>query len=272
MSAIVLVAGIPSLPLERPRAISAESTPEELSRTIDWALSSGQKVILVEPAWHQPLRAAGSLALSMLGVPAAVARVPIDLPPLAVLLVAEQLGWLTEVLAEPGAALLAVETLTQGLLAAAWMRDVTRLTRPAPSLRQYLRSFVPGTSFLVLLRPRPRVSSAQASALARWSDYSIPVVFGSGSDSGGAWLRTVGMAALPNSQLMEAASGPLTKEYYGADDVCEIAASKADLNILVEQLAEVRLVPCAWCGTLTAAGSCAFCRSSRPTASTSRRT
>jgi len=252
---------VPSLSLERPRAVVTGATADELAWAVGRALGEGCAVILVEPAWHQAVRSVCSVALSMLGAPP-VARVPVDMPPLAALLLAEQLSWLTEVLPQPAAALVAVEKLTSGLLAAAWMRDVTKLSRPSPTVRQHLRSLMPGASYLVSLRPHPGVSPAQPSSLARWGAHPIPVVFGAGSEDGRAWLQNVGMAALPNSQLLDVAAGALAKDYYGTDEVYEIATSKADLENLVEELNQFRLTPCAWCGIFTAAGRCAFCRSS----------
>ena len=81
-----------------------------------------------------------------------------DLGPLALLLTARNTA---HVARTAGSAVLTFESLAAVTWSGAWMRSVTKLTRPAPSISQHARSIAPGDGYVVELGPSPRVTSVR---------------------------------------------------------------------------------------------------------------
>ena len=69
-----------------------------------------------------------------------------DLGPLALLLTARNTA---HVARTAGSAVLTFESLAAVTWSGAWMRSVTKLTRPAPSISQHARSIAPGDGYVV---------------------------------------------------------------------------------------------------------------------------
>jgi hypothetical protein len=244
-------------------AVTTAAAPAAIVEAAERAFDAGgAAVLLVESARLPEVERACALASAALGG-AHVARLRVDLPPLAASLLAEQLGWLGTVLPDPGRVFACASRLAAGLLAAAWTREVAKLEHPTPTLGQHLRSLVPGAAFLATVHPEPGVFAAASGVLrtAGWHQQVPMTVLLSGDDDGRAWLRSVELPGLQVAHVLDVEPSPLAKSYYGTDRVCEIVGTGTDLQKLVRDAADARVRPCRWCGVELAGGPCPFCGS-----------
>jgi hypothetical protein len=133
-------------------------------------------VVVVPAALDEPARTA--LTLTQFRWPQLrIARVVSDHAPLA-LCVALTLARRT--VTQAGLAPAFVEAFTALCWSGAWTPSVAKLVRPAPSMGQYLRSLVPGGSFVVGLAPEGTVGASNGIPAARPDLSRTLLVGGSG--------------------------------------------------------------------------------------------
>lgn len=196
-----------------------------------------------------------------------IALLPLDLPPLAVAVLARQLRRLSVCDLSPGVLACAARLLTHYLYAGAQLSSVARLDRVPVGLTSHVKSWLPGAQFGVLAHPTPRVVRIGAG------DDSLPAPgyateltvahshpgqhtrAGHGTDwvtgtLAGRW-RTDGIQDVP----LPAESA----RWWGTGRLTEFTASIADLSVLYQLIASVRRAECHWCGLELIGDRCAFC-------------
>jgi hypothetical protein len=223
------------------------------------AEASGDAVLLLGEA-----RSSGSLRRTS-GLLAAVVEVPVvtralPLGPLALRLLAtcaaeEEL---------PAYAVAAVDAAAADTWSAAWLPTVARLSDPAPTLRQHLRSWLPGgNGFLVEHAPRPRVrtattATADTGAPDGAAERDVLVVCGIGAPASvpTSVLRTAQRLAGSPERLVVPGPGHL-RSRYGTDDAVELAA----LPVARPVLPDPSQAPCCpSCGQPVPGEICPLCR------------
>lgn len=178
-----------------------------------------------------------------------------DLGPLAILLTARNTA---HVARTAGAAVLTFDSLAAATWSGAWMRTVTKLSRPAPSIGQHARSIAPGDGYLVELGPQPRVTSVrhlQRKGLT--PDLALA--------PRGAVVRTGDVPSSVEALLAAFTGGAghfvldrppeVSGERFGTVDAVELAVPPQH-----DPTPHVPLVTCASCGHHVPGPACPFCR------------
>jgi hypothetical protein len=228
-------------------------------------------VLMVYPAWSWRQRAGARLVQIARGALATdhVAGLPLNLPPLALSLVADQLASLAPYVA-PGVLAGVADRLPRGILAGAWVRSVAGLRHVRPSLSAHLASFLPG-GFMVTAAPAAGVHrvarrSGPATELGGIS-VMMPdppatlIVADRGGDT--RWPRHSLFAAVAAGTVGEVPPQPAGTEFWGTRRHVEFVAFGSDPRALSAAARSTACLPCSWCGEPTPADPCLFCGTSR---------
>ncbi|MEU2970486.1 hypothetical protein [Nocardiopsis alba] len=223
---------------------------------------SGRKVVALYPAWRaEDARRAVNFARGALRTDQ-IAGIAVDLSPLALSLVADQLAYLAPYL-PPGMIAALCDELPKHLLAGAWLRTVSGLSTLPTSMRQHVGSYAPSVSFLALCAPTAQVGrlrpdeldarlpfrpvqpvqllcSAPEQTPTRAFDENLPRV-----------IRPVSTRKLP--------AQPLGATYWGTGKYVEFVALSAHPQALAYAAGSIRASACAWCGEPMATRPCPFC-------------
>lgn len=239
----------------------AERTADFLEFTRE-QIDSGYKVIALYPQWRseQPERAIrfarGAQRTDH------VASVGLNLSPLTLSLLADQLAYLAPYLPAGLVAALAYE-LPRHLVGGAWLRRVSRLANLPTSMGQHLMSYSPKSAFLAVCAPEPRVvqvgdDDAAAGLPIRPVDpVQVLTAAAQGADTSplesrlGPALRPVSVRALP--------AQPLGREFFGTAKYLEFVALSAHPEALTRAVNSVRATACEWCREPTGGTLCPFC-------------
>ena len=227
-------------------------------------LAADRKVVALYPAWRRDdAQRAVNFARGALRTDH-IAGVPMDLAPLALSLVADQLAYLAPYLPPGMVAALSVE-LPRHLLAGAWLRTVSGLETIPTSVRQHMGSYAPAVSFLAYCAPAPRVERLRPAEVARrlpfrpvqpvqllysTPDPSLTRVF---DDNLPQAIQPVATRSLP--------AQPLGPAYWGTAKYVEFVALSAHPQALAYAAGAVRASVCSWCGEPMAGSPCPFCAS-----------
>ncbi|WP_157610545.1 hypothetical protein [Spirillospora albida] len=228
---------------------------------VSGALASDGTVLVVHPAW----RADGAVKLvrqaRMLLATDRIGRVPLELPPLALSVVADQLAFMAPHVA-PGVLASIAPHLAARLFAGAWLGSVAKLERGQARLAQHMLSYLPGSGFMVTSGPTTdvhRITGAKPvqNITRRPLD---PVLMLAANEHGDPnWLESRLRPELQAVQVTNVAGPPLSAEYWGSRKYTEFVAFSGHPHDLHYVLQSVRCVPCAWCGEPTALPACPFC-------------
>lgn len=259
----ILAPGLVGLTLGGPAPATPTMDAAAVAEAAETHLHAGNDaVVILEPTWQPGLARSCAMAVAAVGSPR-VARLRVDLPPLAASLLAGQLAWLGQTLPTPGTLFACAGHLVDSLLVAAWTRDVANLERPAPSVGQHLRSLIPGAAFWVTIRPSPGMHQVQPGVLhaAGWRSGGTTVLMISGDDDHRRILRSTEITSVGAEHIVELSPPALTDAYFGTNKVCEIVGTSVDLQTLAGRAARTPTWACRWCGLYVVAGRCPFCRS-----------
>ncbi|WP_306371588.1 hypothetical protein, partial [Nocardiopsis sp. CC223A] len=227
-------------------------------------IAADRKVVALYPAWREDdARRAVNFARGALRTDH-IAGVPVDLAPLALSLVADQLAYLAPYLPPGMVAALSAE-LPRHLLAGAWLRTVSGLETIPTSVRQNMGSYAPTVSFLAYCAPTLRVERLRPAEVARrlpfrpvqpvqllfsTPDPTITAVF---DDNLPQAIQPVATRSLP--------AQPLGPAYWGTAKYVEFVALSAHPQALAYAAGAVRTSACSWCGEPMSAAPCPFCAS-----------
>ncbi|MGQ4272219.1 hypothetical protein, partial [Nocardiopsis changdeensis] len=227
-------------------------------------IAEDRKVVALYPSWREDdARRAVNFARGALRTDH-IAGVPLDLAPLALSLVADQLAYLAPYLPPGMVAALSAE-LPRHLLAGAWLKTVSGLETIPTSVRQHMGSYAPTVSFLAYCAPILRVERLRPAEVARrlpfrpvqpvqllcsTPDPAITAVF---DDNLPQAIQPVATRSLPAQPL-----GPV---YWGTSKYVEFVALSAHPQALAYAAGAVRASACSWCGEPMTAAPCPFCAS-----------
>ncbi|WP_201776694.1 hypothetical protein [Allosalinactinospora lopnorensis] len=225
-------------------------------------IGQGRRVIALYPRWHADAAqravafARGSLQTDHIG------QVGIDLAPLALSLIADQLAYLAPYV-PPGVVAALADELPEHVLAGAWLERVSGLATIPITFRQHVGSYMPKTTFLAFSAPVKRVGRVKKGdpspnipsrpiepvqiLIARPEGHDIEEF----NEQFTPALRPVSLSALPEQ--------PLGSTYWGMRKYIEFVAFSAHPQALANTVRAIRPSTCDWCQQLVAGLNCPFC-------------
>lgn len=187
-----------------------------------------------------------------------IAVVPVTLPPLARVLLAEQVRQLAGTDLGPGVLAGAARLLTYYLHAGALLGSVTKLDRVPVGVATHVKSLVPGRHFAVLAHPEPYLGQADPDRIPPGPAYQTQLaVAGDGLDP--AWITGPLASAWRTTHLREIPQPPDSARWWGTSRLVEFAAYIADIGMLYQLVTSVRRDTCTWCGLEVIGDQCLFC-------------
>ncbi|NEA25430.1 hypothetical protein [Actinomadura bangladeshensis] len=273
MTAVMLVGDLPATGvLRQVGAIrvttpSADAAPLFVDQVIR-ALRTHGAVVVLYPSWKAD--PAVRLLRLLRGVVQTdrVACVPLDLPPVALSLVADQLAHVAAS-AAPGVVAGLAPYLAADVCAGARLTSVARLDHVKTGLGAHVSSYLPGGAFSVLASPVAdihRITSARP--VQEFARRPGPPVLMLVAQQGGdlAWIQQSLAPALGAVSVTPIAVQPLSAEFWGVRKYTEFVAFSGHPHALSWVLSAVPYRPCRWCGESTAAEICPFCGAVQPPA------
>jgi hypothetical protein len=236
---------------------------QHLSRTVGTLEAYGHVVVLAPPDPRDPVRRRLHTMRSVLDA-GKLAIVPVDLPPLATGLLAEQLRQLAATDLGPGVLAGAARLLTHYLHCGAVLGSLARLDRVRVGVGTHLKSLVPGRQYVVLAHPETSLAVAGPDTAPPGPGFltQLAVAAAPGADPG--WVT--GTLA-PAWRAQHVRPVPLPEEsarWWGTGKLVEFAAYIADVGMLYQLVASVRRDRCGWCGLDVIGDQCPYC-AARPT-------
>lgn len=186
-----------------------------------------------------------------------IALLGVDLPPLGLALLAQQLRQLSVCDFSPGVLASSARLLAHYIYAGALLGSVAGLDRIPVPLTSHAKSWVPGAQFGVLAHPRPQ--------LVRIGQEDLP-----GPEFGTRMLLAAGQppsdwvtaSLAPAWRVQGVATVPLPQEsvrWWGTNRLVEFAAGLPDVSVLYQLVSSVRREICRWCGLELIGDRCGFC-------------
>lgn len=186
-----------------------------------------------------------------------IAVLGLDLPPLGLALLAQQLRQLSVCDFSPGVLASSARLLAHYIYAGALLTSVAKLDRVPVSLTSHARSWMPGAQFAVLATPRPQLVRVGQGDLAG-PEFGTRMLVASGQLPA-EWLT--GTLA-PAWRVQGVATVPLPAEsarWWGTGRIAEFAAGLHDVSVLYQLVSSVRREECHWCGLELIGDRCGFC-------------
>lgn len=272
MTAVVVLGDIPSAGIIRQasagrvRVDSAGGAGSDFVAYATEELQEHKALIALYPAWrpasaHRLIQ----LARAMLDTDR-IAGVPLNLPPLAFSLVADQLAYLSRHVS-PGLLASLAHRLPFEILAGAWVNSVAKLEHIEIDLGKHMRSYLPGTEFMVAATPHPAVHRITAGHPVTPLTYrpADPLLMLAAHEDGGAdWLKSKLAPAVGAASLNFVGAQPLSAEFWGTKKYAEFVAFSGHPQALQNTIRATPCRPCRWCGEPTALPTCPFCLMVQP--------
>jgi hypothetical protein len=235
---------------------------EEIVARLQEALRSARRVALLHPDWMSKdgLRRLETARAAL--DTHRIALVPTDLPPLAGGVLAALAGALLPYADQPGRLLGALPLASSELVVISWLRTVSSLRRPSPSMAQHARSLVAGRGFVVGLQPEEFVHRVDPKRpelpIARVERTMELVVADHGGDID--LMTDVVNPALGRLRLGQVDGSSRAEEWWGTRRLVEAVAYPTEMASLAERTAAtVVLHACGWCGVGSPFDACPFC-------------
>lgn len=269
-TAVALLADIPSTghvgEVRAQRfAMHGDGIGERSAAFVDFARArseAGQKVVALYPSW-QPETAVRAVNFARGATrDDHVAGIAVDLSPLALSLVADQLAYLAPYV-PPGMVAALSDELPKHLLAGAWLRSVSNLASFPVSLRQQMGSLAPSVSYLAYSAPERSLERMRPSEVERTLPFRPvrpvqllcstpdPAITGLFDDNLPRAIAPVATRRLP--------AQPLGSVYWGTSKYVEFVALSAHPQALAYAASSLRTALCTWCGEPTRSKPCPFC-------------
>ncbi|GLU47770.1 hypothetical protein [Nocardiopsis ansamitocini] len=270
VSVVALLADVPStghLGNARARrfALDGDDLAGQSAGFLDFArenIAQGKKVVALYPRWRSGRAeravqfARGALRTDH------VAAVPMDLSPLALSLVADQMAYLAPYLPSGLVAALAAE-LPEHMLAGGWVKSVASLATIPISVRQHMGSLVPGTAFLAFCAPVQRVGRVRRSNPAPNIPFHpvnpVQVLVSAGRDADQSHFDAQFIPAIQPVSSHDLPDQPLGPAYWGTTKYVEFVVFSAHQDALTQPVRAIRPTTCAWCREPVAETHCPFC-------------
>ncbi|HEV7935652.1 MAG TPA: hypothetical protein VGP70_25465 [Actinomadura sp.] len=229
-------------------------------------LQERRAVVALYPAWRSAM---GSrfvqFARGMLDTDR-IAGVPINLPPLAFSLVADQLSYVAQHVS-PGLLASLAHRLPRDILAGAWVNSVARLEHIETGLGKHVTSYLPGTGFMVSADPYPavhRITTAQPVGPISHRPEDPVLMLASHEEGNPEWVRDTFHRAISGTSLTFVGAQPLSTAFWGTKKYVEFVAFSGHSYALQNAIRAMPCRPCAWCREPTALEICPFCAMVQP--------
>ncbi|EKX62888.1 hypothetical protein [Streptomyces ipomoeae] len=189
-----------------------------------------------------------------------IALLGVDLPPLGLALLAQQLRQLSVCDFSPGVLASSVRLLAHYIYAGALLGSVAKLDRIPVTLKSHAKSWMPGAQFAVLANPRPqlvRLGAAQEPLAG--PEFGTRLLVAQGPQPPSDWVTAT---LAPAWQVQSAAPVPLPEgstRWWGTGKLVEFAAGLSDVSVLYQLVSSVRRETCHWCGLELIGDRCGFC-------------
>ncbi|GGX57533.1 hypothetical protein [Streptomyces minutiscleroticus] len=192
-----------------------------------------------------------------------IALLGVDLPPLGLALLAQQLRQLSVCDFSPGVLASSARLLAHYIYAGALLGSVARLDRVPVSLKSHTKSWMPGSQFAVLATPSPQLVRVGQQDPPAGPEFGTRLLVAAGQ------LPTDWLTATlaPAWRVQGVASVPLPAEsarWWSTARLAEFAAGLYDVSVLYQLVSSVRREECHWCGLELIGDRCAFCAASLP--------
>lgn len=191
-----------------------------------------------------------------------IALLGLDLPPLGLALLAQQLRQLSVCDFSPGVLASSARLLAHYIYAGALLGSVAKLDRIPVSLKSHAKSWVPGAQFAVLANPRPQLVRVGQEELTG-PEFGTRMLVAAGQLPA-EWLT--GTLA-PAWRVQGVTTVPLPAEstrWWGTGKVAEFATGLYDVSVLYQLVSSVRREECHWCGLELIGDRCGFCAAPLP--------
>ncbi|MGA6154458.1 hypothetical protein ACPEIC_14060 [Stenotrophomonas sp. NPDC087984] len=251
--------------LRPPDAQSLDDALAEVGTLLD---QQGYLVVLYPAATPAPVVRRLHIVRSVLESDR-MALLPLELPPLAVAVLARQLRQLSISDFSPGVLACAARLLSHYIHAGALLGSVAKLDRVPVSLTSHVKSWVPGAHFGVLAHPTPQLVKVGGASELPAPGYATSMTvargqlnshgYGDGDARRDDWVTG---ALAPAWGVRGVEEVPLPAEsarWWGTPRLIEFAAAIPDLSVLYQLVASVRREECHWCGFELIGDRCAFC-------------
>ncbi|MFI0351591.1 hypothetical protein [Actinomadura sp. 9N407] len=267
MTAVVLVGELPStgiIPEPVAWRVADSAAPEATLAFVQQtagALQQHGAVLVIYPAWRP--QAAVRLvrqARAFLSTDR-IAAIPLDLPPLALSLIADQLAFMAPHV-RPGLLASLVQVLADRLYTGAWVSSVAKLEHVQTGLGQHMASLMPGSGFMVAAVPKPVVHRVTAAKPVPEIGHRPldPVLMLAAHEHGDVnWLQDRLKPELRVVTLTYVSAQPLSTRYWGAKKYAEFVAFSGHPRDLHLAMQSADCTPCPWCEEPTALAICPFC-------------
>ncbi|MGW3496959.1 hypothetical protein [Streptomyces sp. NPDC001020] len=194
-----------------------------------------------------------------------IALLGVDLPPLGLALLAQQLRQLSVCDFSPGVLASSARLLAHYIYAGALLGSVAKLDRVPVPLASHAKSWVPGAQFAVLAHPRPQLVRVGQEELPG-PEFGTRMLVATGQPPSD-WV-TASLA--PAWRVQSVATVPLPEEsarWWGTGKLAEFTAGLHDVSVLYQLVSSVRREVCHWCGLELIGDRCGFCSASLPPSS-----
>jgi hypothetical protein len=192
-----------------------------------------------------------------------MALVEIDLPPLALALLAHQLRQISQYDLGPGVIASAARLLAHYLYAGAVLGSVARLDRVEVGLGSHLKSWVPGARFAALATPEARLEPLTDGLRLPGPNYATHLAFGT-HGFGDDWVRGRLGQEWNCQYVCEVPLPGQSARWWGTGKLTEFTAYIADVGVLYQLVTSAHREPCRWCGLELVGDRCAFCEAAPP--------
>lgn len=187
-----------------------------------------------------------------------IALLGIDLPPLGIALLSQQLRQLSVCDFSPGVLASSARLLAHYIYAGALLGSVAKFDRVPVSLKSHAKSWVPGAEFAVLANPRPQLVRVGQGEIAG-PEFGTRLLVATGSQPPSDWVIST---LAPAWQVQGVATVPLPAEsarWWGTGKLVEFVAGLYDVSVLYQLVSSVRRETCHWCGLELIGDRCGFC-------------
>ncbi|POM25065.1 hypothetical protein BTM25_37070 [Actinomadura rubteroloni] len=276
MTEIVLVGNVPSSGiLQADTAVRFDPPPDADAPAafIDLmaaALARTDAVVVVHAAWRAD-EAARLLRLARGALDTdRVAGIGLNLPPLALSVVADQLAFVSPYV-RPGQLASMADGLARAVYAGAWVNSVTHLAHVRTGFGKHVASYLPRGGFSVAAWPHEnvhRITSGRPVQDITDRPLDPVLLLVASGDGDTEWVHRHLQPALGAVQTTPVAAQPLAAEFWGTRRCVEFVALSGHPQALQGILTATVCHPCGWCGEPTALRECPFCHMTRPTTST----
>lgn len=275
MTAVVVLADCPATGISqhanahriRPDALAGPGAASEFVTYAAQGLRERKAVLALYPAWLSAVARRFVRLARLVHDTDRIAGLPLNLPPVAFSLVADQLSYLAQYVS-PGLLASLAHRLPQETFAGAWVNSVTRLEHIETGLGKHVMSYLPGTGFMVSAAPHQSVHRITADRPVAQLSYrpAKPVaMFAAYEDGDPDWLKGKLYPAIGAPRMAFVAAQPLSSEFWGTKKYVEFVAFSAHPDALRNAIQATPCRPCPWCGEPTALTACAFCSMIQPT-------